>query len=119
MEIPQRVGGFRHAFAGLHLAWGEANFRFHIISAVVALLLSWILHISLLELALVVFAVGLVLATEALNTSLEEFCDHVTPEEHINIARVKDIAAAAVFISSATAFVIGCIIFIPHLIAFL
>ncbi len=119
MQIPQKVGGFRYSFAGIRLAWRQANFRFHAASALVALALSWLFHISLTELALVVFAIGFVFTTEVFNTALEEFCDHVTPEEHVNIAKVKDLAAAAVLISSCTAFLVGCIVFIPRLITFL
>lgn len=117
--MPQKVGGFRYAFAGIRLAWREANFRFHVVSAVAALILARVLHISPVECALVVLAIGLVFTSEVFNTALEEFCDHVTPEEHVNIAKVKDIAAAAVFLASCTAFFIGCIVFVPRLIALL
>ena len=116
MQVRQKVGGLRYSFAGIRLAWRQANFRFHVGSAVVVLILSWTLHISLLELALVVFAVGLVFTAEVFNTALEEFCNHVTPEEHVNIAKIKDLAAAAVLISSVSALIVGCIVFIPHLI---
>lgn len=49
-------------------------------------------------LALVV-SVLLVLAVELLNTGLEKLCDHVTPEHHEAIGRVKDLGSAAVLAS--------------------
>lgn len=50
---------------------------------------------------LVVLAL-LLLAVEALNTAIETLCDHVTPEIHPMIKKVKDMGSAAVFIVSVT-----------------
>jgi diacylglycerol kinase (ATP) len=38
-----------------------------------------------------------VLAVEFLNTAIEKLSDHVTPEHHIAIGRIKDFGSAAVF----------------------
>lgn len=37
------------------------------------------------------------LAVELLNTSIEKFADHVTPERHPQIGMIKDVGSAAVF----------------------
>jgi diacylglycerol kinase (ATP) len=37
------------------------------------------------------------LAVEFLNTSVEKLSDHVTPEHHVDIGRIKDYGSAAVF----------------------
>ncbi len=37
------------------------------------------------------------LAVELLNTAIERLSDHVTPEHHIEIGRIKDAGSAAVF----------------------
>ena len=37
------------------------------------------------------------LAVEFLNTAIEKLADHVTPEEHDEIRRIKDFGSAAVF----------------------
>ena len=37
------------------------------------------------------------LAVEFLNTAIEKFSDHVTPEHHKVIGRIKDYGSAAVF----------------------
>jgi diacylglycerol kinase (ATP) len=42
-------------------------------------------------------AILLVLAVEFLNTAIEKLADHVTPEQHIDIRRIKDFGSAAVF----------------------
>jgi diacylglycerol kinase (ATP) len=39
----------------------------------------------------------IVLAIEFLNTAVEKLADHVTPEEHDEIRRIKDFGSAAVF----------------------
>jgi diacylglycerol kinase (ATP) len=40
-----------------------------------------------------------VLAVELLNTAVEKLSDHVTPEHHYAIGRIKDFGSAAVFCS--------------------
>ncbi|MGA7429592.1 MAG: diacylglycerol kinase [Xanthobacteraceae bacterium] len=42
-------------------------------------------------------AILLVLAIEFLNTAVEKLSDHVTPEHHHEIGRIKDFGSAAVF----------------------
>jgi diacylglycerol kinase (ATP) len=42
-------------------------------------------------------AILLVLAVEFLNTAVEKLSDHVTPEHHYAIGRIKDFGSAAVF----------------------
>jgi diacylglycerol kinase (ATP) len=37
------------------------------------------------------------LAIEFLNTAIEKLADHVTPEQHMDIGRIKDYGSAAVF----------------------
>jgi diacylglycerol kinase (ATP) len=39
----------------------------------------------------------LTIAIELLNTSIEKLCDHVTPEIHLSIGKIKDLGSAAVF----------------------
>jgi diacylglycerol kinase len=59
----------------------------------------------------------LVLALEAINTSIELLADVYTLEFNAKIKQVKDIAAGAVLIASIFAFVVGLFIFIPQLSA--
>ena len=39
----------------------------------------------------------IVLAIEFLNTAIEKLADHVTPEQHVDIGRIKDFGSTAVF----------------------
>jgi diacylglycerol kinase (ATP) len=60
-----------------------------------------------------IFAFGLVLSIEGLNTAVEKMADFIHPEFHSRIGFIKDIAAGAVFFAALTAFTIGCLIYIP------
>ena len=44
-----------------------------------------------------------VLGVEFLNTGIEKLADHVTPEQHSEIRRIKDFGSAAVFCSLSLA----------------
>jgi len=60
-----------------------------------------------------IFAIGLVLCAEGLNTAIEKMADFIHPNFHTKIGFIKDIAAGAVFFAAITAVIIGCIIYIP------
>lgn len=60
-----------------------------------------------------IFAFGLVLSVEGLNTAVEKIADFIHPEFHKRIGFIKDIAAGAVFFAALTAIAIGCLIYIP------
>lgn len=112
-----RIRSFSYAFNGLKIVWQEEhNFRIHLIAAVVAIVLSYLLRISPYEWLAIIFSIGFVLVSELLNTALENLADFICQEKNPNIKRIKDIAAAAVMLSSITALLIGLIIFIPKLL---
>jgi diacylglycerol kinase (ATP) len=63
-----------------------------------------------------IFAFGLVLSVEGLNTAIEKVADFVHPDYHEKIGFIKDIAAGAVFFAAITAIVIGAVIYLPKFI---
>lgn len=77
------------------------------------------LNISSMEWIAVVGCIGMVIATEAMNSAVEAVCDEVSPEKHELIKKAKDCGAAAVLIVSISAATIGDIIFIPKLLMLL
>ena len=116
MTLLKKLQNIRPSWRAVVVLWGEElSFRIQVVVGAVVLLLAYELGISKIELLVVVFVVGAVLAIEALNTAIEELCDHVTPEEHPNIGKVKDLGSAAALLIGITAVVIGCIIFLPYL----
>jgi diacylglycerol kinase (ATP) len=116
-SISQRLKSFKYAFAGLRTLFiEEHNARIHAIGALAAIVLGFVLKISLGEWIALVIVMGLVFICELLNTSLEALADFVSPGKHPQIKKVKDLAAAAVFISALSALITGIIIFIPKII---
>ena len=73
------------------------------------------MQISRLEWITIVVVIGMVLAAEAVNSSIEALADLVSPEYNEAIKRTKDLAAGAVLLVAIAAAVVGCIIFIPKL----
>lgn len=118
--LEKKLQSFGYALAGLKIAWKEEfNFKFEVFFGIATLALAFFLRLSITEFLIILFMIGFVLAAEALNTALEELCDKFEPSHDSHIAKIKDLAAAAVFIAAATAFVVGSVIFIPHIIALL
>ena len=83
---------------------------------IVVVLAGFLFKLSNVEWLAVVFAIGLVLAGEAINSAIERLSDVVQPEWDDRIRDVKDISAGAVLICAITAAIIGIIVFLPKLI---
>lgn len=116
----KKIYKVHYALRGLSIAWREElSFRIQVVGALAALGLGWFLSISALEWILITFAVGFVLAAEVFNTALEELCDKFRADPDPHIGKIKDLSAAAVLLASTTAFVVGLVIFVPHLAAWL
>jgi diacylglycerol kinase len=107
--------GFVYAWRGVRAGAGGRNFRVMLAAAAVVILLGYILTISAVEWALVVLAMGLVLALELLNTAGEKLVDILSPGPDPRYGRVKDLLAGGVLLAAATAAVVGTIVFWPKL----
>jgi diacylglycerol kinase (ATP) len=115
-SITKRVRSLRFAFAGIIQFFNkEHNSWIHLAVTIAVLALALLLHCSKTDMVLIVLATGFVWAAELFNTAIEKTADFITTKNHPEIKFIKDVAAAAVLIAALTAFVIGCIIFIPKL----
>jgi diacylglycerol kinase len=85
------------------------------IGAVVLALAAW-LRITALEWAVLVLAMALVLALEALNTAIELTVTLASPERHPLAKAAKDVAAAMVLIAAIASVIVGLVILGPRLI---
>ncbi|QEE50649.1 diacylglycerol kinase family protein [Flavobacterium alkalisoli] len=70
-------------------------------------------EISTTEWLFQIFAIGLVISIEGLNTAIEKIADFIHPQYNERIGFIKDIAAGAVFFAALTAIAIGIIIYYP------
>lgn len=120
MSFKKKMQNVRPSWRAVVVLWKEEfSFKIQTVVGVATLIASYVLQISTVEFLIVVLIIGAVLAVEALNTAIEELCDHVTPDEHPNIGKVKDLGSAASGLIGIAAFVIGLVIFIPHLLTLL
>jgi len=116
-SILKRIESFGFAFNGLKiLIKEEHNSRIHLFVAIVIVIVSFIFQISSSEWILILFAISFVLVTEIINSAIENISDFISPEKHNSIKKIKDLAAAAVLISSITALIVGLIIFLPKIL---
>ncbi len=107
--------GFCYASKGFANAMKGRNFKIQLVCAIAVISLSTFLKISRIEFAIVFLTIGFVLATEMLNTAIEEICNKFHPETHPHIAMIKDLAAGAVLLSSIAALAVGILIFGPRI----
>lgn len=108
---------FKYALDGLRYAFKyEQNLLVHIVATVLVIIFGFLFKISLGEWLVLVLIIGMVIATELINTSIEATIDLCTSEIHPLAKVAKDTAASAVLVFAFTAVIIGLIIFVPKII---
>lgn len=118
--LKKRLQSFRHAFAGIRdLLLYEHNFRIHLVAAILAVALGFVLHISLWKWAVLCLVIFLVWIAEAFNSALEKLADVASPDYNEKIKKAKDYGAAAVLLASLLAIITGLILFLPHILGLL
>jgi diacylglycerol kinase len=107
---------FRDALSGMGYCLStQRNMQVHMVVAVAVLVAAWLLKLSRLEWALLLFAISFVMAAEMFNTALERTVDLFVDNYHPLARLAKHIAAGAVLVSALNAAVVGVLIFLPHL----
>ncbi len=124
MKSPQdnfiigRLKGAKYALKGaLILIKTESSIQAQLIIALLVTIAGFYFGISAQEWMLQVFAIGLLLSTEGINTAIEEIADFIHPDFHRKIGIIKDISAGAVFMAASAGVIIGLIIYIPKILA--
>lgn len=115
LSIRDRIRSIGYGARGI--GWMMAtqiNARIHAVATVAVAVLGFFLGLSFIEWALVVIAVVMVWAAEAMNTALEFLADAIAPDHNPLVGRAKDVAAGAVLISAIGAVLIGLLVFVPH-----
>ena len=102
------IGSLNCAIEGiLWAAKTQRHMLFHLVAAIVVLVIALLLRLTLHEFALLALAITLVLFAEMVNTAIEVVVDLVSPEFHPLAQRAKDVAAGAVLLASVGALVLG------------
>ena len=119
--MPQKLqslrDAFKNAFNGLKYVFTtQRNAKIHFLITLLVIFCGIFFNISLSQWTVLALVIGLVWAAECMNTGVEKLTDLASPEYHILARIAKDCAAAAVLMASATAVVVGLLIFIPRLL---
>ena len=108
---------FKYAGEGIIYAFKyEQNITVHFLAMLIAIIMGIIFKISITEWLVITLIIGLVIATELINTSIEATIDLITDKKHPLAKVAKDTAAGAVLKFCVTALVIASIIFIPKIL---
>ena len=111
------ISSFSVAVIGIMTAIkNERNMRFHLITALLVLVVSIYFSITKMEWLFILLAIGGMFALELINTAIERVVDLVTKEYHPLAKQAKDIAAGAVFIYAILSVIIGMVIFLPYIL---
>lgn len=114
------IHSFKYPISGLRYAYkNEQNLTFHLFMTIIVVIAGFVLKVTKVEWAILILTIGLVIASELINTAFEAAVDLVTQEYHPLAKVCKDTAAAAVLVFAICAVIVGLIIFIPHIIALL
>lgn len=115
VKVKSLINSFQYAFCGIiNCIKNERNFRIHIVAAIYIITLALLMQISKNQLAILIITIGLVLTMEAINTSIENIVDLISPDKNpksqnynIKAKIAKDTASAAVLIMAVTSALVG------------
>lgn len=93
----------------------EFNFKIDSLVAILVFCSFFYIDFSYLEVAILIFLVGFVLAAEIANTAIEDLCNKVEPHHDQMIGKIKDTMGAFVLVSAITSVAVGAIIYARHI----
>ncbi|SDL84467.1 diacylglycerol kinase [Kriegella aquimaris] len=93
----------------------EASIKVQVGIAIIVTAAGFFYNLSATEWILQIFAIGLVMGIEGINTAVEKIADYIQPEFDEKIGFIKDISAGAVMLVSIAASIIGVIIYFPKI----
>jgi diacylglycerol kinase (ATP) len=115
-----RIRSGTHALHGiLEMLKSQHNAWVHAVATLCVIVAGVVLGVSTTQWCLLILVITTVWVAEGLNTAFEFLCDVASPEFHPLVKKSKDVAAGAVLLSAVGAVLVGLIIFIPYVIAYL
>ncbi|ACM60375.1 diacylglycerol kinase (ATP) [Caldicellulosiruptor bescii] len=103
---------FDNAINGIIIAFKtQRNMKIHFIIAFTILFLTIVFKLNKIETVLVLICIGLVIATELINTAIENTIDLIAKEFEPKAKIAKDVAAGAVLVSALMSLTIGYFLF--------
>ena len=115
--IKRTLRTFKYSLAGLAYAYkNEQSMWIHAIGSLFTIVLGFIYHLTLSEWAIIFIALGVILASELINTAIEAAVDLCTLEIHPLAKIAKDCGSAATFVLTLVSIVICLFVFVPYFI---
>jgi len=103
---------FGWAMSGLRTAWREEiNFRIEVVVAFVVVVSGTYLGFGKLDWVIIAGCVTAVLASEMVNTAIEDLCNKVEPNTDPVIGKIKDLMSGFVFMVALGTTIVGGIVF--------
>lgn len=120
MGVKRFIKSFGYSLDGIKYAFKyEQSMFIHIFVTILVIGLGIFFKLNLMEWIMCFLVIGLVTATEMVNTSIEAVVDLSCPKTHPLAKIAKDTASASVFVFALTAFISGLLIFVPKIIHFI
>lgn len=114
--LAKRLRGVGYAFKG---AWilikTEPSIQVQVVISTIVTIAGFYYDITKTEWMFQIFAIGLVLSTEGLNSAVEGIADFIHPDFHTKIGYIKDVAAGGVLFSAVIAVIIAAFIYFPYI----
>lgn len=111
------IKSFGYAMHGVRAAFDDGrNLKIQTAVALAVLVLGFFFSLQRWEWCVVLLCMALVFSLEIMNSALENLVDVVSPGWTDAAGRIKDMAAAAVLVSSVFASIVGVIIFWPYIL---
>lgn len=118
--LQKRLDSFKYACRGFKVLFKEQpNARIHLVLALVVIAGGISFKVSVGEWIVIFLLIGIVFSLEIVNSSIEKLCDYISPHYDKHIGTIKDLSAAAVLVAALISIIIGGIIFLPKIFAFI
>lgn len=110
--VRRLVDSFKFAAEGIiYCVKSQRNMKFHLCAALIVCILGWWQNLTHEKIALLIFAVSLVIVTEMLNTAIETVVNMISLEFSPLAKIAKDVAAGAVLVAALVSLFIGYLVF--------
>lgn len=111
------IMSFKYAFEGLHYAIvHNQNLRIHISIAILVVLASIFFKVNPFEMGILGVMIVLVIASEMINTAIEQMVDLITREHRQEAKIAKDVSAGMVLVTAMGSIIVGVLVFLPHIL---
>jgi len=116
MKMFKMIKSIVPALAGLEfLVKNENNFKFQLVAFFSVVTMGFFFGVNRYEWLFLLICCALVFVAEGINTAIEKVADQIDLTINPKIKIIKDVSAAAVFLSAIFSLIIGLLIFYPYL----